>query len=751
MPASRPDIQNRVTLQPKTNATFQAQNFGADQIGRGISQFGQGMSDVADDLQVVQDIHDEAAVKEVEVQAIDAANAFTRDVLGSKGQNAVKAAEESDGRLQSIFEEANSRLTTSRQKEMFKTVFDQRAVGYKDKIGGHVTSETLSWAVTASAKRSAQLVDDFTMEEDPDVQDKLLETMGREKKIELSLLGADEGTIQSELKDIRSVAYVSRAENIALKDPQAAREYVAGLGDKVTGDHFNKFMGGIRVRADKAVAAGVFDEILLGAQSAPPGEVPEVDPAKRDAALTTYADPTRGKGNTSSDAQRFNAKRDGGKRVHGALDMGGMAEGTAVYPGYDGGGTVTEIDDKAITEAGYYVMVRHDDGTVTSYSHLRNISVKPGDKVNANTVLGGVGGTGVGGEKTFDTHLHYKIRDPGGNNVDPEKYAASGSYNPKYDGTKVDVEGMYERARVLGAERRMTREQVGDVFDEIDAYARRQDVVQSRAYAEAEIEVVKQETEMLKDGIVLTDPDKQLQGIENMSPEGELALRRRAASNRQVQNNAAKTLQVKADTNSYWTLVGAAQDNNTNPETGRPWNMDFAATDIRLEYGAVLTERQIVFLEAKQKDIRTGVKPVASRVRTAVNRYLPEAGIDDTKAAVDGSDDRMKKAYLIEKATERLEAEQKQLGRALTDLEIQEKIVKPMIAKHYKWEDGTFSWGYDNDNPVPAYQVQGGFVEGETIPVAQYNQIVRDLKKADPNHGVTDEDVKEVYQARRKR
>ena len=91
------------------------------------------------------------------------------------------------------------------------------------------------------------------------------------------------------------------------------------------------------------------EELLTGLEVEPPGADVEVDPAKRDAALTTYADPTRGKGNTSAAAQRFNAKRDGGKRVHGALDMGGMAEGTAIYPWYDGGGTVIEFYKDAKT------------------------------------------------------------------------------------------------------------------------------------------------------------------------------------------------------------------------------------------------------------------------------------------------------------------------------------------------------------------------------------------------------------------
>ena len=74
-----------------------------------------------------------------------------------------------------------------------------------------------------------------------------------------------------------------------------------------------------------------------------------------------------------------------------------------------------------------------------------------------------------------------------------------------------------------------------------------------------------------------------------------------------------------------------------------------------------------------------------------------------------------------------------------------------MLAEHFRWEDGYFTDGYDNDDPVAAYEVQGGFVEGETIPAAEYRKIHTALKRQNPGRSIGEDEIREVYLAARKR
>lgn len=100
-------------------------------------------------------------------------------------------------------------------------------------------------------------------------------------------------------------------------------------------------------------------------------------------------------------------------------------------------GTVVQVgkDDRS----GNFVMIRHPDGIVSSYAHMGNVSVADGDQVNANTVLGTVGLTG----HTTGAHVHLRMRNAQGNDVDPMKVlggkpgiaasATSPSSLPQYD------------------------------------------------------------------------------------------------------------------------------------------------------------------------------------------------------------------------------------------------------------------------------------------------------------------------------
>jgi len=69
------------------------------------------------------------------------------------------------------------------------------------------------------------------------------------------------------------------------------------------------------------------------------------------------------------------------------------APGTVVYAGWRGG-------------YGRLVEIRHDNGLVTRYAHLRRIDTKVGDSVEAGETVGGLGSSG----RSTGPHLHFEVR-----------------------------------------------------------------------------------------------------------------------------------------------------------------------------------------------------------------------------------------------------------------------------------------------------------------------------------------------------
>ena len=95
-----------------------------------------------------------------------------------------------------------------------------------------------------------------------------------------------------------------------------------------------------------------------------------------------------------------------------AVDFG-MPEGTSVLAARAGVVIETEArygaskDEEPLTYEGNFVRVRHEDGTIATYAHLkhRGVAVAPGARVEAGTLLGYSGATG----DANGAHLHFGV------------------------------------------------------------------------------------------------------------------------------------------------------------------------------------------------------------------------------------------------------------------------------------------------------------------------------------------------------
>ena len=91
-------------------------------------------------------------------------------------------------------------------------------------------------------------------------------------------------------------------------------------------------------------------------------------------------------------------------RAHTGIDLK-MNKGEPVYCAFDG--MVRMAKDYG--SYGKVVVVRHDNGLETLYSHLNSISVKLNQRVKAGARIGGGGSTG----NATTVHLHFEIRFKG--------------------------------------------------------------------------------------------------------------------------------------------------------------------------------------------------------------------------------------------------------------------------------------------------------------------------------------------------
>ena len=107
---------------------------------------------------------------------------------------------------------------------------------------------------------------------------------------------------------------------------------------------------------------------------------------------------------------------------HTGIDINVGVKGKSVVAAKDGVVIVSEAlrsSSGAYKSYGEYIMIKHSNGTVTLYGHLKAGSrkVKVGQKVSKGQVIGTVGSTG----NSSGTHLHFEVR-VNGNPVNPYRY-----------------------------------------------------------------------------------------------------------------------------------------------------------------------------------------------------------------------------------------------------------------------------------------------------------------------------------------
>ena len=99
------------------------------------------------------------------------------------------------------------------------------------------------------------------------------------------------------------------------------------------------------------------------------------------------------------------------RRLHTGIDFK-VPEGTDILAAADGEVIFSQSSDKGY---GNHVKIKHPDGTITLYAHMRDIDVEKGIQIKQGEKVGTVGNTGV----SLSAHLHFEIIQ-NGKKINPE-------------------------------------------------------------------------------------------------------------------------------------------------------------------------------------------------------------------------------------------------------------------------------------------------------------------------------------------
>lgn len=120
-------------------------------------------------------------------------------------------------------------------------------------------------------------------------------------------------------------------------------------------------------------------------------------------------------------------------RLHAGVDIGGFTPDEC-YAASDG--VVKTVKNDTSGAEGRSIYIQRADGWQHVYFHMQSIAVQPGQTVKRGQLIGVRGGSGFGAEGVeidgggYSIHLHFEIRKPDGEPIDPRSVLPDDSSVP---------------------------------------------------------------------------------------------------------------------------------------------------------------------------------------------------------------------------------------------------------------------------------------------------------------------------------
>lgn len=392
---------------------------GRDFMGAALQDAGQTINRAARDWDEIEATYDEA-------DALRIANEFSsyeRERLKT-GKNAYLSTQgfnAGEGRESAVkdLETASENLLTGARSKRARDMAQRALIGKLDTAHTSIANHAVGqMRVARTEQRQAQMTTALTDAVDARGTDQFAVNVGV-AEMALEQLGADLGWSPEKLAEERDMMVSGLHGQVVLAidsedgEPTAALAYLDANKDLIGPDMEAKLRNSLTPRVDSAwadeiVRSGELVQYLPGGGTPAPGGDADEAPAPLNLAV-----PFDGRGVTVDGGQYGAARSYGG---HSGVDYAGLPAGTPVPPA--GAGTVIKSEYRE--GYGHRIEVSHGKDAqgreiVTTYSHLGGRKVNVGDRVDANSELGGTGNSGG----NYGVHLHYEVLVDG-QKVDPD-------------------------------------------------------------------------------------------------------------------------------------------------------------------------------------------------------------------------------------------------------------------------------------------------------------------------------------------
>jgi murein DD-endopeptidase MepM/ murein hydrolase activator NlpD len=398
----------------------------APDISSGLEAVSQGLGHVADVTNQIVQMSSETQARAQALQDSQALSKLTAQYQTLQGQNAVDAQADTLKQIKALQDQGMASMGTPLMQRYYVQHAAPIFAGANDAVYGHAVQQThVAFGNQLTAERSAAQDTVAGLYQDVD---KLADGLGvvadkaRSEAI-FQGLGDPNGDAVREYVKNKTGEVISGAIHNALSsdvtaDGKSGVDLAIDLNNRFGGD---KLPFAIQQQVEAAMkepllnreAAAYVAAAKNGTALPVKGDdghwiIPPSDPTAQgdapssDTASPGFQMPVAGKiGQTV--AQH---KARGSEGIDIPVPLGtpvkAPAQGTVARTGYD-------------PRSGNFVVIDHPDGSTSTLAHFSNVQVKPGDQVNANTVLGA---SGQSGDAT-GPHVHWQLIDKNDKYVDP--------------------------------------------------------------------------------------------------------------------------------------------------------------------------------------------------------------------------------------------------------------------------------------------------------------------------------------------
>jgi murein DD-endopeptidase MepM/ murein hydrolase activator NlpD len=413
--------QNSVDPRPAAGERFRPADFGGGRaIAQGAEDVGRGLGQLAEGIDRIDQMYDEAAVKRADAEDLKEIIKIKTEALSATGFDAQTAVANARQQIADLRKKRLATMRDGRQQRMYTDVFDARGLQIEESFGTHLVRQVREAEKNAAVARAETYRDLARDSYGTDAFDTNLATALNE--ISTINRGADPAVIGLAQSKLRSEVYAGVVDGM-LANPDNIQEAQLAL-NKHAADILPEHETALRKKLNplieedqtEADAGWAFTNSPTGEPQATEGPDtpprPSLEgPSSRAPAVAkpvSPSDPLRGKGRVTETATGHRLRGSGN-----ALDVAAPA-GTPIYAPMSG----KVIKNWWSEEGGWSMLVEHPNGYVTGYAHMRSQSpLKEGSHVEQNIPIGSVGSTGT---KSTGPHVHYTVRQSrAGPKVDP--------------------------------------------------------------------------------------------------------------------------------------------------------------------------------------------------------------------------------------------------------------------------------------------------------------------------------------------